>query len=72
MNYTYNGETKSLSEWSRYIGINYHTLCARIYKRNWSFEDAISIEVRDNRLCKEEFLTGIPTHRISNDNREIH
>lgn len=37
---TYNGETHSVSEWSKITGIKYHTLIDRLNK--WSPEDALS------------------------------
>lgn len=39
---TYDGETKSLSEWADKINIKYHTLFARIYKLGWPVEKAFN------------------------------
>ena len=38
---TYKGETKSIKEWSRVFGINYHTLINRI-NANWPLEKAFN------------------------------
>ena len=40
--YTYNGETLTLKEWSRKLGIKYDTLRARVVRRNIPFEIAIN------------------------------
>ena len=40
-NITFNGETHSLSEWSRILGIHSHTLSNRIY-RGWSIKRAFT------------------------------
>lgn len=37
---TYNGETHTMAEWARILGINYHTLQTRLY-RGWTIEKAI-------------------------------
>lgn len=39
--FTYNGESKTLKEWSRFLGIKYTTLHSRIYRYNLSFIEAI-------------------------------
>jgi hypothetical protein len=39
---TFNGMTKSLKEWSEYLGIPYSKLHARLYSYNWSIEKAFS------------------------------
>lgn len=37
----YNGETRTIAEWARLLGMNYNTLCGRI-KRGWSAERALT------------------------------
>ena len=49
---TYNGETHTLSEWSRIKGINVGTLKDRVNKLHWSDEDALTKPVR--KLIKKE------------------
>ena len=44
-NMTFNGETHTLSEWSRRVGISIPTICRRL-KRGWSDEKALTIPVR--------------------------
>jgi hypothetical protein len=39
--YTYNGITKTISEWSKEYNINYDTLYSRLIQLNWSFETAV-------------------------------
>lgn len=39
---TYKGETKTLEQWSETLGINYHTLYSRLYRSNWTIEEALS------------------------------
>ena len=46
-----NGETKTLTEWSRIYGINRTTLHDRIYKLGYSFENAIKTNGRISK-CK--------------------
>ncbi len=41
LNYTHDGETKTLAEWARVFGINRKTLYDRIFKLGYSFEEAI-------------------------------
>ena len=43
---TYNGETKTMSEWADLYGINYNTLRGRINNYNWSIEKAFNTPVR--------------------------
>lgn len=38
---TYNGETHTMAEWSRKLGINYHKICDRL-KSGWSVERAFT------------------------------
>ena len=40
---TYNGETKTLKEWSEQLGINHSTLLDRLRHPNWSIEEALTI-----------------------------
>ena len=42
---TYNGETKSLAEWSRITGIKETTISSRINRNNWSVEKALTTPV---------------------------
>ena len=39
---TYNGETKTMAEWSEIVGIKYHTLKRRLNAYGWSVERALS------------------------------
>lgn len=39
--YTYNGETKALTDWASIFGINRYTLYDRIERRGWSVERAL-------------------------------
>ena len=48
---TYNGETKTISEWSEITGINANTLHSRIVYRGWSVEKS---------------LTTIPNRKVKN------
>lgn len=43
---TYRGESLTLSEWSRKLGIGYHTLHARIFRHGWSVDLALSTPVQ--------------------------
>lgn len=45
INITYNGETKTLKQWSEFTGINYHTLRKR-HKMGWSVEDMLTKTVK--------------------------
>lgn len=46
---TYKGETKTVSQWSRYAGIKAQTLFHRINIHNWSIEDALTTPTRKKR-----------------------
>ena len=43
---TYNGETHSVSEWARKLGMTQGTLSSRLNKCGWSAEDALRKEVK--------------------------
>jgi hypothetical protein len=43
---THNGQTRSVSEWARILGINQSTLNMRLNKYNWSVEKALSEGVK--------------------------
>lgn len=42
---TWMDQRKSLSEWSEILGINKNTLRDRIYSKNWTLEEAMTIKV---------------------------
>lgn len=44
---TYEGETKTLADWAREIGIPYRTLLSRISRYGWSIERAFTTK-REN------------------------
>lgn len=46
---TLNGETKSLSEWAKFVGVNPSTISCRL-KNGWPIRDAISIPVLRNKF----------------------
>lgn len=46
LNYTYNGETKHVSEWAKITGIKQATIVYRLVKCGWSVEDALTIPVK--------------------------
>lgn len=39
---TYNGETKTLSQWAKKLGLDYKLVWLRLYRLNWSAEDAFT------------------------------
>lgn len=41
---TYKGETKTLAQWSRELGIKYHIVLNRVNKKNWGIEELIKNE----------------------------
>ena len=45
LRYTYNGETKALTEWAEMFGINRFTLYSRIEERGWSIEKALETPI---------------------------
>ncbi len=47
--FTYNNETKTLTEWARIFEINRTTLHDRIFKSGYSFEEAIKTKGRINK-----------------------
>lgn len=44
---TFNGETRSMSEWAEHLGIDYYTLSTRINTLKWSIERALTQPVRE-------------------------
>lgn len=46
--YRYNGEAMTITDWSKKLGIPYHTLRKRIVDNGWSVEDAINTPVRNH------------------------
>ena len=48
---TYNGETKTMAEWSEITGIKYHTLKQRINKYGYSVERALTTPVFKHPEC---------------------
>jgi hypothetical protein len=48
----FNGEVRTLAGWAEYIGINYHTLCSRIYA-GWSEEAALTTPLKEKRIEEE-------------------
>jgi hypothetical protein len=49
---TYNGETRTISEWSRHLDINTATLFSRLDKYGWTIERAFSEKSRMQTLRK--------------------
>ena len=39
---TFNGTTKTLTQWARFIGIKSTTFCQRLYAYNWSIERCLT------------------------------
>lgn len=55
----YNGETKTVSEWSEITGIPYQTLLARLIRYGWTTKDALTTPVRKmNRKVKGDSIDG--------------
>lgn len=46
---SYNGETHTIAEWSRILGIKYPTLSQRITKLHWSIDEAFGIKERERK-----------------------
>lgn len=49
---TYNGETKTITQWAEENGLKYHVLKKRIDSLGWSFERAISEPIHQNKSHK--------------------
>lgn len=58
LKYTYNGETKILSEWAELYNLDYNNLHKRIFKSNMSFEEAIVYNNLKLIFYKGEFKTA--------------
>lgn len=56
---TYNGETKTISEWADCMGISQDTLKRRIYY-GWSVEKALTTPVRGHKKYEIKRLSVIP------------
>lgn len=46
---TFNGETRTLKEWSELLDVNYSTLNHRITQYGWSTEKALTTKVRERK-----------------------
>ena len=44
--YVFNGEEKTLKEWSEELNINFHTLESRIYNSKWCINKALTTPIR--------------------------
>lgn len=51
--YSFNGEEKTLSEWSEITGISYHALLKRLYL-GWSIEDALTKPLQEHEVATRE------------------
>lgn len=49
---TYNGDTKTIGEWARYLGIPYKTLHYRIVSLKWDIERAFTQPLRKRANCQ--------------------
>ena len=47
---TFNGETKTMAQWAKIMGIKYHTLKYRINKYGWSAERALTTPVKQKEI----------------------
>lgn len=63
--YTHNGETHTMAEWSRILGINREVLKDRVFKLGWSFEEAVRTpklstwnHQKGDKNCKERGETA--------------
>lgn len=50
----HNGQTKTLSEWAKFYGVNQDTLWRRIYQRNMSLEKALLFDSKRRDVTKEK------------------
>lgn len=48
LRFTWHGETMTLAQWARNLGINYHTLEGRLRNYGWTIDRAFSEPVRGN------------------------
>jgi len=53
---TWNNQTKTLSEWSEILNINKNTLRDRIYSKNWTLEEAMTIPLFKRGQTRSYFL----------------
>lgn len=60
---TYQGETLTMIEWAKRLGVSYHALFARL-KNGWSTEEALSTPFRKMRKARKESIGEI--HTFSN------
>ena len=56
-NITFNGKTKSLSEWAEIAGIRQSTLSIRIDILNWSMQEALSKKVREKHKREKSIVS---------------
>lgn len=66
LKYTYNGETKILSEWAELYNLDYNNLHKRIFRSNMSFEEAIVYNNLKLILYKKEFKTAQEWSKLLN------
>lgn len=66
LKYTYNGETKILSEWAELYNLDYNNLHKRIFRSNMCFEEAIVYDNLKLIFYKEEFKTAQEWSKLLN------
>ena len=67
--YKFNGKELTLYQWSKETNIKEHTLYYRIHKYNWSVEDALTIGIENNGICKSKFTinkNNLKNNKIKN------
>jgi hypothetical protein len=52
---TFNGETRSLSDWGRLFGLSFHLLSNRINRYGWTIERALTTPISNRGRKRKEF-----------------
>lgn len=58
INIEYNGETKTLGEWSKFLDIEYHILYDRLYKYHWEIDKVFTTKTHIPPNSKKIFVSN--------------
>lgn len=67
---TYNGETKSMKEWSKQLNVPIATLLHRLYKAKWTIDEVMTFGIYENKKRQKEKVLKGTSHPLSKFSEE--